>query len=386
MISESEILKANILIVDDNEPDVTLLVKLLSGAGYTSVDSTMNPEEVCALHRKNSYDLILLDLEMPVMDGFQVMECLKADNTDSYLPVLVLTVQPSHKLRALQAGAKDFIAKPFDLVEIKARIHNMLEVRLLYKKLEDYNKVLEQTVQERTRDLRKKDQMLIVQDRRAVMGEMIDNIAHQWRQPLNTLGLVVQQVPIYYDSDKCSREFVNENAATAMKLVKFMSRTIDDFKNFFSSDKEAVTFNVIQVIESTLSLIEKSFQEQNIRIALLTKGELMMNGYPNEYSQVLLNILMNARDALVGHNADDALISIHAFKEGASTIVTITDNAAGIADEIIDRLFDPYFTTKEADKGTGIGLFMSKTIIEKNMGGRLTVRNTGSGAEFRIEV
>ena len=122
-------------------------------AGYTCVASTMNPEEVCALHRKNNYDLILLDLQMPVMDGFQVMEGLKTNDTDGYLPVLVITAQPGHKLRALQAGAKDFISKPFDLVEVKTRIHNMLEVRLLYKKLENYSKVLEQTVQERTGDL-----------------------------------------------------------------------------------------------------------------------------------------------------------------------------------------------------------------------------------------
>ena len=117
----------------------------------------MNPQEVCALHRKNRYDLILLDLQMPGMDGFQVMEGLKTNDADGYLPVLVLTAQPGHKLRALQAGAKDFISKPFDLVEVKTRIHNMLEVRLLYKKLENYNKVLEQTVQERTAELRESE-------------------------------------------------------------------------------------------------------------------------------------------------------------------------------------------------------------------------------------
>jgi signal transduction histidine kinase len=147
-----------------------------------------------------------------------------------------------------------------------------------------------------------------------------------------------------------------------------------------------VAFSVNQVIARTLALIEKSFKDQNIGIALHPEGAPMANGYPNEYAQVLLNILMNARDELVGHNVDNALISIHTFAEGGTSVVTITDNAGGIADEIIDRLFDPYFTTKERDKGTGIGLFMSKTIIEKNMGGRLTVRNSGSGAEFRIEV
>ena len=157
ILSESEILDASILIVDDQEFNISLLEQLLSETGYTRVSSTMNPQEVCAMHRQNNYDLILLDLQMPFMDGFQVMEGLKTNEADAYLPVLVLTAQPGHKLRALLSGARDFISKPFDLVEVKTRIHNMLEVRLLYKKLEDYNKVLEQTVLERTAELRESE-------------------------------------------------------------------------------------------------------------------------------------------------------------------------------------------------------------------------------------
>jgi two-component system, cell cycle response regulator len=132
----TDILNARILIVDDQKSNVSLLEQLLGDAGYTRVTSTMNSQEVCALHLKNCYDLILLDLQMPGMDGFHVMAALKTNESDGYLPVIVLTAQPGHKLRALQAGAKDFISKPFDLVEVKTRIHNMLEVRLLYKKLE----------------------------------------------------------------------------------------------------------------------------------------------------------------------------------------------------------------------------------------------------------
>jgi diguanylate cyclase (GGDEF)-like protein len=144
MVDTVAILNASILIVDDQQSNVSLLEQLLNEAGYTRVTSTTNPQEVGALHRKNRYDLILLDLQMPGMDGFRVMEGLKTSESDSYLPVIVLTAQPGHKLRALQAGAKDFISKPFDLVEVKTRIHNMLEVRLLYTKVENYNKVLEQ--------------------------------------------------------------------------------------------------------------------------------------------------------------------------------------------------------------------------------------------------
>jgi PAS domain S-box-containing protein len=151
------ILNANILIVDDQLSNVQLLEGLLTSAGYTQVMSTTKPEDVCALHRRKAFDLILLDLQMPIMDGFQVMEGLKTSTTDDYLPVIVLTAQPGHKLRALQAGAKDFISKPFDLVEVKTRIHNMLEVRLLYKKLAQYNKELEETVAERTAELRESE-------------------------------------------------------------------------------------------------------------------------------------------------------------------------------------------------------------------------------------
>jgi PAS domain S-box-containing protein len=157
ILSADDILNAGILIVDDQEANVQLIEQLLGDAGYTRVSSTMRSQDVCALHRRNRYDLIILDLQMPGMDGFQVMAGLKTDDADSYLPVIVLTAQPGHKLRALQAGAKDFISKPLDLVEVKTRIHNMLEVRLLYKKLEGYNKELERTVQERTAELRESE-------------------------------------------------------------------------------------------------------------------------------------------------------------------------------------------------------------------------------------
>jgi PAS domain S-box-containing protein len=157
MIAEPDILNASILIVDDQAVNVSLLEEMLREAGYTRVASTMNPKEVCALHRQNRYDLILLDLQMPDMDGFQVMEALKTNETDGYLPVLVLTAQPGHKLRALAAGARDFVSKPFDLVEVRTRIRNMLEVRLLYKKLENYSRELEQAVRERTAELRESE-------------------------------------------------------------------------------------------------------------------------------------------------------------------------------------------------------------------------------------
>jgi PAS domain S-box-containing protein len=157
VITESAIRDGRILIVDDQEANVVLLQALLEEAHYANVTFTMDPREVCQLHRKHCYDLILLDLQMPAMDGFQVIEGLKVNDEGGYLPVLVLTAQPAHKMRALQAGVRDFISKPFDLMEVKTRIRNTLEVRLLYRQLDEYNARLEATVRERTAELRESE-------------------------------------------------------------------------------------------------------------------------------------------------------------------------------------------------------------------------------------
>ncbi|WP_051293163.1 sensor histidine kinase [Citrifermentans bremense] len=272
------------------------------------------------------------------------------------------------------------------IIDITERRRAGQEIARTRQELVELNKSLSERVAQAVSELRQRDQMLIMQDRQAVMGEMINNIAHQWRQPLNMLGLILQQLPFFYGSGQFSREFLEENVGKGMELINHMSRTIDDFLNFFRSDKEKVVFKVGEVIERTLLLVERTFKDQQIQLSFRHEGGLEIFGHPNEYAQVLLNILMNARDELVARGVGSALISIRAFEQDGRSVVTVTDNAGGVPEAVMGRIFDPYFTTKGADKGTGIGLYMSRTIIEKNMGGRLTVRNTGEGAEFRIEV
>lgn len=156
-ITAQDILHARILIVDDQESNVLLLQEMLRNVGYTDVSSTMDPRTVTGMHRRTPFDLILLDLQMPDMDGFQVMEGLKANLIDDYIPVLVITAQPGHKLRALQSGAKDFVSKPFDMLEVRTRIHNLIEVRLLHQRLANLNHALELEVRERTAELRESE-------------------------------------------------------------------------------------------------------------------------------------------------------------------------------------------------------------------------------------
>jgi signal transduction histidine kinase len=235
-------------------------------------------------------------------------------------------------------------------------------------------------------DLREKEQMLIHQSRQAAMGEMIGNIAHQWRQPLNILAIQVQQLLMLYDYGEFTRESLNSNVTLSMELIQHMSRTIDDFRNYFKPDKGKIEFGLSEVITNTLSLIEDSFRSEQISIDVMTNDDPIINGYRNEFAQVILNILNNARDILIEREISDPRVTITIFTESDRAVVSIADNAGGIPEEILGKIFDPYFTTKGPQTGTGVGLFMSKSIIEKNMGGRLTVRNTAHGAEFRIEV
>lgn len=256
------------------------------------------------------------------------------------------------------------------------------ELRLTYRELE-----LEAAARIRALgELREKDQMLIQQTRMAAMGEMLANIAHQWRQPLNVLGLRVQHIGMSYKDGGFSEKFLDDNVAKVMEIIKHMSQTIDDFRNFTTPDKGKSMFRADHLIEKTLSLVEESLRQRGVAIELSTSGEPQIYGYQNEYGQVILNLLMNAKDAFEERGTKEARITVHALMEDGKSAVTITDNAGGIKEEIVDKIFDAYFTTKESGKGTGIGLFMSKMIIEKSMGGRLTVCNTEDGAQFRIDV
>ena len=235
-------------------------------------------------------------------------------------------------------------------------------------------------------ELREKELLMIQQSRLAAMGEMVGHIAHQWRQPLNMLGLLAQDLAMTYQKGDFSTQYLEANVKKVMETINQMSKTIDDFRNFFRPDKQKTDFRILEVIEKTVSLLDGSLKAEQIRTTVVPAGDPVVNGYPNEFSQVVLNIIINARDAFVTQHVTGPAVTIEIGSEEGRCVVTITDNAGGIPEEILDKIFDPYFTTKGPDLGTGVGLYMSKTIIEKNMGGTLSACNVDGGAQFRIEV
>ncbi|MDO9308293.1 MAG: PAS domain S-box protein [Deltaproteobacteria bacterium] len=302
-------------------------------------------------------------------------------------------------------GITQDITKRKEAEEELQKAHNELEVRVRQRteelattveallgeiaNREKAEKILIEETLERARAeevLREKEQMLLMQNRHTAMGEMIGNIAHQWRQPLNTLGLITQRLGAFYGSPSFNKELLETSVSKSMEIINHMSRTIDDFRNFFSNEREKSEFRVNDALLKALSLVEANFKDSGIKIIHNKMDDISIYGFPNEYAQVLLNIFINAKDAINERMIESPCLTVSVSNENGRSVVTIADNAGGIPENIIEKIFDPYFTTKGPQQGTGVGLFMSKTIIEKNMGGRLLVRNSDTGAEFRIEV
>ena len=231
-----------------------------------------------------------------------------------------------------------------------------------------------------------KDEIVIQQSKMASMGEMIGNIAHQWRQPLMEIStLLINTEAKIKLMGEISNDEILETVDKSNQVISFMSNTIDDFRNFFTVNKEKEDFFIASQITSALNIIKSSLEINNIKVNVVIKNNIKINGYKNEYLQVLINILSNANDAILSNKIQNGKIIIKLYEKDNLSILEIEDNGGGICIEPINKVFEPFFTYKKKN-GTGIGLFMSKLIIENNMNGNLTVSNKNEGASFRIEL
>jgi PAS domain S-box-containing protein len=266
----------------------------------------------------------------------------------------------------------------------KRRHEELLEAH--QKQLEEINSSLESRIEKTVAELRNKDDILIQQSRLTAMGEMISNIAHQWRQPLNNIGLIVQNLQLAFKAKDLTEQQLDEDVAETMTIIQQISETINNFRNFFSYEKEVSSFIINEIVSRALSFVTPSLKSKGISVELDEQPDVAAVGYPNEYLQAFLNIILNARDALLEQQVGQPLISIRIFQENGRSVVTVCDNGGGIHEDILPKIFDPYFTTKQQCNGTGIGLYMAKMIVDKKMHGSLSARNVDGGAELRIEV
>lgn len=282
------------------------------------------------------------------------------------------------------------ISVAYSFVELRQFTVSMVVLSLMTyfyaRRVHENQEELKKRVEEAVTENRKKDHLLIQQSRLAAMGEMIGNIAHQWRQPLTTVGMILQGLPFIQRKGELDDKRLAENIEKGMEQIIKMSTTIDDFRNFFKPDKKQENFLVNKSIGEVLNLSEGMLNAHHIKVETTVEKPMTVTGYPGEFSQVLLNIINNARDAIVESGVREGKITIDALQEKNNAKISICDNGGGIPEAIINEVFDPYFTTKEEGKGTGIGLYMSKTMIEENMNGRLCAVNSERGACFTIEL
>ncbi|MDK9716586.1 MAG: cache domain-containing protein [Trichlorobacter sp.] len=270
--------------------------------------------------------------------------------------------------------------------EIAERVLAEQSLQVKQTQLETLNLTLEDRVQQEVSKNREKDIIMIQQGRLAAMGEMLSNIAHQWRQPLNELAIMIQTLRLEYDDNALDGERIDEHTEDCMKTIQYMSQTITTFQDFFKQNKVVQQFDLSAAIMAAAGLLQASFQAAGISLKLDLQPGCLLQGQPNDISQVVLNLCNNARDILQARAVADPVIRVTSQQVQDTVEIVVEDNGGGIADEVIDKVFDPYFTTKHKSQGTGLGLYISRKIIEGSFSGTIAVEATSNGARFQIVI
>ena len=363
MVSAAEILNASILVVDDHEADVSLLERMLRGAGYTSIASTTDPHEVCELQRKNGYCLILLDLQMPDMDGFQVMEGLKDIEKDAYLPVLVITAQPGDKLRALQAGAKDFISKPFDLAEMLTRVRNMLEVRLLHVESKKANHL--------------KD-------------EFLATVSHELRTPLNAiLGwariLGTNQLP----PDRAGHAVaaIERNASALAHIIEDLLDVSRIGEGNLQLAPQPV--DLVAVTQAALDAVQPLAVAKNVQLAFSPDVSAIeiVSGDAGRLEQVFWNLLTNA----IKFTPEGGRVDVFILPSNDHMEIRVVDTGEGISPDLLPHVFERFRqadgATTRRHTGLGLGLAIVLQLVELHRGTvHAASQGVGHGATFIVRL
>lgn len=342
-----------------------------------SLQETFGPErtELITGYRALAQPVILIAVSLNLDEVLGTWRSRTAWNVVMLMIVVAAIVGSAWLLMRLLWARETILVEQRQREEERARAARLLQ---------EANAGLERRVAEEVRKNREKDLVVMQQSRLAALGEMIGNIAHQWRQPLNSMSLVLGNLKDAREHGELNDAYLDEQIGRGQTIASSMSATIEDFRTFFRPDRDKQLFRPSEAVGRALQLMDGAFKSDDIEVDFTVRDDVAVLGFPNEYAQVVLNLLMNARDAIQARGGKSGKVRIDLLRDGEVARLVVADNGGGVPTEIIDKVFDPYFTTR--DGGTGIGLYMSKTIIERNMGGRIDVRNTAEGATFSVDV
>lgn len=317
-----------------------------------------------------------------VMSAFdQTMNNHKQLNLDHRIILADKTVRIVHQQAEVECSAN---GKPQSMIGI---IQDITELKQKQEELEAHKNNLEQKVQKEIKKRQQQERIVIQQSKLTALDEMIGNIAHQWRQPLNALSIIIQDIKDAYVYGELDKSYLDQSVSSSMDLIQKMSSSFNDFCSFFKPDTKKVVFNVKDAVKNALTVCKASLQNKSIRVETHIIDDVTVRGYLNEYSQVIFNIISNSKDALDKKNDDNKFIKIEIDKtDDGRSRVQISDNGGGIDDAIFDKIFEPYFTTKFMAEGAGIGLYIAKMIIEKKLGGMIYAENIKDGVKCTVVV
>jgi two-component system sensor histidine kinase/response regulator len=379
--------KPTILVVDDESLNLEVLSEILKDK--FSVKVAISGLVAFKVLEKFKIDLVLLDIKMPDMNGYEVAKKMADDENLKDIPIIFLTAYTNENsiTQAFEIGGKDYISKPFNKSELFARIDNQLRISILEKELKTLNLKLEKRVKEEVSKVVTLQKENFQNQKKAAMGDLIGIIAHQLKQPLNMISIISEKVIMDYEFNELERKSIEDFEKKLHEELKFMSNSIDELRNFFRPDKHTEDILLKDTIDKSLSIIANGITQKGIKIIKEFDNDIKINSISSELQQVYINILTNAKDAIMENNIQDAFIKIFTEEKVIDNkklaFIIIEDNGGGIEDDIIDKVFNSNFTTK-GQKGTGIGLHLSKMIIQDSLHGEITVSNTNSGAKFQI--
>ena len=360
--------KFNILLVDDVAENIYSLKMMIEDSFDVNILSALSAQEGIEILMKENIDLILTDVQMPEIDGFEFVEYLKNIDKTKDIPVIFITGiydKDEYKTKGYNLGAIEYITKP---------IHDVL----LNSKLKVYIDIFEKRKSDEEQ-IAAKDRVLIHQSKMATMGEMIGVIAHQLKQPLNILSLYCNDVESSYQFDEIDDKFIVDFSKNTKEQIKFLSETIDGFRDFFNPTKVKRVFEIKEAINKSLTLMGNQFKVNEVKLDLLV-GDEKVFGVETELEQVILNILNNSIDAFKERKIENRQIDIKVLSKQDYTILIMEDNAGGVKEESLEKIFDPYFTTKS--NGTGTGLYMVKLVIKNSFQGDLKINNSEKGLRY----
>lgn len=358
-----------ILIIDDSAQNLDIITQILKN-DYTIKVSNSAQKALTYLQSGKKIDLILLDILMPEMDGYELCTLLKADDALKEIPVIFLSAleKEDDMLRGLKLGAVDYVIKPVSPPILKARVAT-------HVKLKQFQDALKE-------DLLAKEQLLMQQSKMAILGEMLENIVHQWKQPISMISISSSNIRIDRMFGNLDLEGLDKALDAIESAVEHLSQTMDDFRDFLHEESEAQTHSLKTILEQSLMLMESKLHTSSVKIDVDVE-DISIKLFKNDLIQILMNILSNSVDALAKKEGAKK-IRIHLTQEQEQVKLTLCDNAGGIKEELLEKIFEKYFTTKEQKKGSGIGLYMCRILATKRLKGAIGAYNTQEGACFEI--